>query len=134
MIDVTTFMAPAAEYILFIIRIVVGITILYYGLPKLLNLKQNAQDFRSMGFKPGWFWGTIIALVEGVGGILLILGLLIPVVAVFFGFHMLVGTIWKITSAKKPFTDWSYDILLLIIMVFFLVMGSGAWAINPVFS
>lgn len=110
---------------LLIIRLIFGITFIYYGWPKLKDLKSNADDFESMGFKPGWFWGTPIALLETFGSLAIILGLFTWFFALAFAIHMITGTIWKITSTDKSFTDWSYDLLLLSIALGFLIMGAG---------
>ena len=106
-------LAGYQEQVLFLVRLIVGIVMIYYGWPKIKDMKKNANDFVGMGFKPGWFWGTIVALVEFVGGIALIAGVYVWLVASLFGFRMIVGTIWKITKVKKPFPDYSYDLSLL---------------------
>jgi hypothetical protein len=47
---------------------------IYYGWPKIRDLGSNANDFVRMGFKPGMFWGTLIASVEFFGGLAILLG------------------------------------------------------------
>ena len=42
---------------------------------KIKNLRANAQNFEMMGFRPGIFWGTIVALTETIGSLAVILGL-----------------------------------------------------------
>lgn len=122
-------LAPYQDWVLLLARIVIGVTFLYYGLPKIKNLKSNADDFDNMGFKPGMFWGTIVALLETAGSLLLILGIYTWLIAGLIAGHMLVGTIWKITKVKKPFTDWSYDVLILVIALILLVFGGGIYTI-----
>lgn len=114
------------DWTLFIVRIIMGVIMIYYGWPKIKNLKSNAGDFVKMGFKPGMFWGTIIAFVEFFGGILVIAGFYTAIVALLFGVEMILGTIWKIVKAKKPFTDYSYDILLLALALIILTFGAGS--------
>ena len=46
-----------------------------------------------------------------------------------FGFQMIMGTIWKITKTEKPFTDWSYDLLLLAIALMLLITGPGYYVL-----
>lgn len=119
-------LAPIQDIVLLLVRIIFGTTFLYYGWPKLKDLKSNAEDFVQMGFKPGWFWGTIIALLETVGSVAVILGIFTWLMAIGFAIHMTLGTIWKITQANKPFTDWSYDLVLLSIALVLLTIGPGA--------
>ena len=118
-----------SDWVLLVVRIIIGVILIYYGWPKVKDLKKNAEDFVEMGFKPGWFWGTLIALLEFFGGILMIIGVLVPLVAALFGIEMIVGMIWKITKVKKPFTDWSYDLLLLALMLLLLITGTGSYVI-----
>lgn len=125
-------LAPLDQFVdivLLVVRIVFGIVFLYYGYPKLKDLKSNANDFEQMGFKPGWLFGTPVALLETVGSLLIILGFFTWLAAAGFVLHMLTGMIWKITKTDKPFTDWSYDLLLLLIALMLLVTGPGAYNI-----
>lgn len=122
---------PLSRYedlILLIVRIILGILMIYYGSSKVKDFKSNAKDFEKMGLKPGIFWGSIIAILEFFGGFLIILGLYVEVVAVLFAFEMISGTIWKITKTNKPFTDWSYDLLLLAIALILATFGAGNYA------
>ncbi len=123
---IEAFFIENRDIFILILRIIAGSFMVYYGWPKVKNLRSNAGDFVKMGFKPGWLWGTIVALVEFVGGILIILGVWIPLVAFLFGFEMLVGTIWKIFKAGKPFKDWSYDLLFFSLMLSLILLGSGS--------
>lgn len=118
---------------LLIARLVAGIVLLYYGWPKMKGLGANADWFTSIGFGPGIFWGTIVAFVEFFGGISMLTGFLVPIAALLFGFQMIVGTIWKITGPKKPFTDYSYDLILLALMLLLFAFGPGAYTITVLF-
>jgi len=112
---------------LLIVRLVLGAVMVYYGLPKIKDLAKNAKDFKKMGFGHGMFWGTIVAVLEFFGGIAIVVGIYPLVVAFLFGFQMIVGTVWKITKVKKPFPDWSYDIILLALTLVLLAFGTGSY-------
>ncbi len=114
-----------------LIRLVLGIVMVYYGIPKIKDLKANADNFVKMGFNPGFFWGTIVALLEFFGGIAIILGFYSGLIAIFFAIQMAVGVIWKITKTDKPFTDWSYDVILLMLCFVIIAFGPGLYAITP---
>jgi putative oxidoreductase len=114
---------------LLIVRLVMGIVFIYYGWPKIKNLKSNAADFVSMGFKPGWFWGTVVAALEFFGGLAILLGVLAHVFGGLMVLHMLTGTIWKMTKTDKPFTDYSYDLLLGALGLVLLVFGAGVYSL-----
>jgi len=129
MYEIVNLSSGIENILLLLVRIIIAVVMIYYGLPKLRDLKSNGNDFVQMGFKPGIFWGTIIALLEFFGGIAMMVGFYIWVVAILFGFEMFMGTLWKITKAKKPFTDYSYDVLLLALMIMLFITGPGAFTL-----
>ncbi len=119
------------RFILTLLRIVLGAVMMYYGWPKIRDLRANARDFVGMGFKPGWFWGTLIALVEFPGGILVVVGVFAEIAAAFFAFQMLVGTFWKLKN-KKDFTEYSYDLQLFALGLIAWKLGPGAFSLVSV--
>ena len=116
------------NWILFFIRVLMGIFLVYYGWPKIKNLKSTAEDFVGMGFRPGVLWGTLIAVVEFFGGIAMLTGVDAELVASVFGFEMIVGTFWKL-KLKKSFIDYSYDLQLLALCVVLMTFGAGLYSI-----
>ena len=118
-------LALFSDQVLVLLRAFVGLTFAYYGWPKIKNLRSNAKDFVSMGYKPGWFWGTLVAFLEFFGGLALAIGCLSGLLSALFAIQMSIGTVWKITETDKSFTDWSYDVLLLFLMLILLAFGSG---------
>ena len=114
----------SSDWILAFIRVIMGVILLYYGWPKIRNLRSNANDFVAMGFRPGLLWGTVIAVVEFFGGLAMLAGLYAELAASLFGFQMIVGTFWKI-KIKKDFTDYSYDLQLLALCVAIMNFGAG---------
>jgi uncharacterized membrane protein YphA (DoxX/SURF4 family) len=116
------------EWILLLSRIVLAAVMIYYGWPKIRDLNANAREFVEMGFKPGMLWGTIIALVEFVGGIVIFLGIYAELAAALFAYQMMVGTFWKL-KINKPFTDYSYDLQLFALSIILMSQGAGAFAV-----
>ena len=102
---------------------------IYYGWPKIRDLGSNANDFVRMGFKPGMFWGTLIAGVEFFGGIAILLGFYAELAAALFAFQMMVGTFWKL-KIGKPFSDYSYDIQLFALSLTIMFHGAGRYALT----
>lgn len=117
--------AQFSDLALLIPRVILGVVFFYHGWPKIKDLRANARDFEAMGFKPGWLWGTPIASLETFGSLLVLVGIFLAVVPVLFIAHMTMGTLWKVISTDKPFTDWSYDLLLLSLAVMFTITGPG---------
>lgn len=120
---------PSALILLFT-RIVLGSLMLYYGFPKMRNLKSNAADFVGMGFAPSFLWGTLVAFAEFFGGLGVLLGVYAEFFAAAFGFQMIVGTLWKI-KIKKSVGDYSYDVLLLNLCVLLMMLGPGVYSLVP---
>jgi len=112
------------DWILLFGRVILAIVMVYYGWPKIKKFRTNAEDFVEMGFKPGMFWGTLVALVEFVGGIGILLGFSVELAAALFGFQMIVGTFWKL-KLRKSFPDYSYDLQLLALCVVLMAFGPG---------
>ena len=119
-----------SDWLLFFIRLIFGIIFIYYGQSKIKDLKKNASDFDSMGFKPGLLFGTPIAFLEFFASILIILGVYVELIASFFAAHMIMGTVWK-QKVKKPFTDYTYDIMLLLLSLVLIVFGAGRFDMVP---
>lgn len=119
-----------AEWILLLLRAILAVVMIHYGLPKVRNLRSNADDFVQMGFKPGMFWGTLIAVVEFFGGLAILLGTYAELAAALFAFQMLVGTFWKL-KIRKGFADYSYDIQLFALCLVVMWQGAGAYAVAP---
>ena len=112
------------------LRVFVGIIFFAHGTPKIKNLKQTAQNFEMMGFKPGNLWGPFIAILEFFGGILLILGWFTQLLALLFAVEMLVATFWKIKSGQKFIDGFELDFLLVLSCLILLTSGAGYYAFD----
>lgn len=117
------------DWILLFSRVVLAMVMIYYGWPKIRDLRSNANDFVQMGFKPGMFWGTLIAGVEFFGGIAILLGYYAELAAALFAFQMMVGMFWKL-KIRKPFSDYSYDIQLFALSLTIMFHGAGRYALK----
>lgn len=115
------------------LRIIIALTFLAHGLPKLKNLSATAQGFEAMGFRPGRFWGTFIALLEGIGGFLLLIGLGSQIFGILYAGQMLVATIWKIRNGQKFINGYELDLLLLVGSLVLATSGGGLFALDSYF-
>ncbi len=102
---------------------------LHYGIPKVMDLMANAGEFSEMGFKPGMFWGTIVALVECFGGIAVLLGFYSDFFAALYAFELLTSFLWKLKT-EAEFADYSYDLNLFALCIFVMGWGPGTWALT----
>lgn len=117
-----------------LIRLEVGFVFFTHGLTKLQHMSATTHMFIGMGF-PSWV-GGFIALLETIGGVALILGIVTRVFAVAFGIEMLVAAFLSMGHAGMggmPPT-WQSTLsgmeMFLSIMSFALaLMGSGRYSL-----
>ncbi len=117
-----------------LLRVGLAAVFIVHGYPKLFGgLESTAQFFESIGIKPGKFWALVVGLVELVGGILLLVGLFVQLVAMLLVINMIVA-IWKV-KFKVGFSSpagggWEFDFVLLIMALTLLLLGGGAYSID----
>ena len=115
---------------LLLLRLVVGLIFVVHGWPKLRDLKGTAGNFEGMGFKPGTFWGTLVALVEFVGGLAIFFGLYTGLAALLIGIEMLVGIFWKMSRGQGLAGGYELDLILLAGCIALLTLGPGVYSIE----
>lgn len=126
---ITDSLSPYMEPLL---RITTGAFLIPHGWGKLFGgLEGTAQFFESVGFTPGYELALAVALLEVVGGLFLVLGLLTrPVaiaVAVFMAqaalFHAPNGFMWNNGG-------YEYPLFWMIAALFFAVRGGGRLSLD----
>jgi putative oxidoreductase len=74
-------------YVAFITRVWMGINMVIHGYPKIRSFKQTAQQTnQALGIPIKVTY--LASILEFFGGIFLIIGLIVPVVAIFFAIFM----------------------------------------------
>lgn len=122
-----------SDWALLILRVVMGLIFIVHGWPKIKDLKTVSQNFSAMGFKPGGFWGPLVAIVEFFGGLVLIAGLYAQVIAALFVIQFLVITIWKIAKKSTFVGSLELDVILLAAALALLTLGAGAFSLDRFF-
>ena len=115
------------------LRLVAAAIFLAHGWPKLKSIKTTQQNFGMMGFRPGWLWGTIVALLEGLGGPLLLIGFLVQPLGVLLAFQMVVATFWKLKQGQKFVNGYELDLLLVAALLVLATAGAGALSVDNYF-
>jgi putative oxidoreductase len=123
-------LAPLADLVLLLVRLVTGVVMVYYGWPKILDPARHIREFEATGFKPVALWATVILVVEFFGGLAVLLGLYTWLAAALFAGEMATGAAWKLVKARKPFPDYSYDLQLLALCLVLLAFGPGAFSLD----
>ena len=82
-----------APYAPTILRVMVGVTFFFNGLPKLQNIPGNVNFLSSIGVPLPQLFGPLVAIVETFGGILLIVGLGTRLLSLYYVGEMAITTI-----------------------------------------
>lgn len=115
-----------------LLRVVLGVVFIVHGYPKFKTFSQFAGWLGSMGFRPAKFWAFVAASVEFFGGILLVLGIGVPIVGILLAIQMLVA-MWKVKWGKVGFTDtggWELDLIYLVAALSLVMMGGGMYSLG----
>lgn len=129
-----TILFPYADWGVLLLRVIFGLIFLIHGWPKLKNLKGTQAWFDSVGFKPGVFWGTLVALLEVFGGLLLIVGFLTQIISILLAIQMFVITIWKIKIGQKFVSGYELDLILLGVAIAFMLNGGATYALDAYYN
>lgn len=120
-----SFLAP------FLLRLTVGLIFIDLGVLKLKGEKERwVASFDTLGLRPADLFVTLYALLQIVGGFLLLMGLWTQIAALMF--VIFTGTElyteWKAREILKR--DIVFYILLFIISFSLLLTGAGAYAVD----
>jgi putative oxidoreductase len=105
------------------IRILAGITFIVHGLPKLSNIPGTQQFFSNMVGLPAEM-ALPIGLLEVIGGIAILVGILTRVASILFIIEM-IGAILVAKLSKGFVGGYEFDLLLIAISISLLLTGPG---------
>jgi len=111
------------------IRLMAGIAFIIHGLPKFENLQGTQGFFASVGIPADL--ALLIGLLEVIGGILLILGIVTRITSILFIIEMIGAVL--IVKAGNSFTGeggYEVDLLLMAISISLLLSGPGRLSIE----
>lgn len=116
------------DWALLFVRLALGSILIFHGYPKLKNFTNTIAWFGSIGFRPGWLWGTVAAVVEFIGGLALVGGVLVRLaaLAVLGQFIVIIG--WHLVRRDK-FKAYELDLMALTAAGVLTVFGGGAFIV-----
>ncbi|HXT83018.1 MAG TPA: DoxX family protein [Verrucomicrobiae bacterium] len=109
------------------LRIIIGITFIIHGLPKLVGVGKTQGFFGHMGLPPEL--ALPIALLEVIGGIVLICGILTRITSILLIIEM-IGAIFTAKISKGFVGGYELDLLLIFIAMSLLISGPGRISIE----
>ncbi|MBF0499723.1 MAG: DoxX family protein [Candidatus Riflebacteria bacterium] len=113
----------------FVLRVGIGIIMMGHGIPKLMAGPELWEKLgMAMGnfgihFFPA-FWGFMCAVAEGVGGLLLLLGLFVRIASGFMTFNMCVAISMHLFKGDT-FQVYSHPLSLMVVFLSLMIMGGG---------
>ncbi len=125
---------PFGDWMHLVLRLVVAVIFLAHGFPKIKDLKTTAGNFNAMGFRPGAFWGGYAAILEVVGGVLLLFGVGVQILGLLFAGEMLVAGLWKMKNGQKLINGYELDLLLFAACLALATWGGGLLAFDNGFK
>lgn len=109
------------------LRIIAGIGFIMHGLPKLLDIPGTQNSFINMGLPPDL--AIIIGLLETIGGLAILLGILTRIAAGLLAINM-IGAIIQVKISKGFIGGYELDLLYLAIMISLMITGPGNFSIE----
>ena len=126
----TLVLALFSDWALIVLRGTVALIMIVHGWPKVKNLGATSQSFSAMGFRPGKFWGPLVAIVEFFGGLALIAGFYAQVVAALIAVEFLVVIFWKLIKRTAFKGDLELDLLIFVAALVLLTFGGGFYSLD----
>lgn len=121
-----------SDWAFLVLRIALGVVMIYHGFPKLKNLKATGEAFSGMGFRPGVFWAWIVGILEGIGGVFLVIGLLTQVVSLLLAMEFLV-ILLKLKKFRNM-KEYELDLVIFASLLVLVTVGGGVASIDGFFG
>ena len=115
------------DYGLLPIRIMAGLTLIAHGLPKFFDVSGGYGFFESVNLPPELF--VPIALLEVVGGLAILLGILTRIASALLIIEML-GVILMVKLSKGFIGGYEFELLLISIFISLVILGPGKISIE----
>jgi putative oxidoreductase len=120
-------MDPVLGYGLLPIRIIAGITFIAHGVPKFFGVSEGYGFFQSVNLPPELF--VPIALLEVIGGLAILLGILTRIASALLIIEML-GAVLMVKLSKGFIGGYEFELLLIAICLSLVIMGPGKISIE----
>jgi putative oxidoreductase len=113
-----------------LLRIGVGLIFIYAGWGKLTGIEGTQQFFGNVGIPMAGIMAWVVAVVEFVGGIMVLVGFRIQIPAMLLAFIMVVAILATKLGGEDVFRGMRLDLLLLLTSLALVITGSGKYALG----
>ena len=130
-----TWLSQYRDIGLLFLRIGIGIMMALHGFPKLAGglpaweKLGHAMGHLGINFFPG-FWGFSCAMVETLGGVLLVIGFCFRPVTILLTLNFIVATVLLYKTNSGDFTTWSRPAEMLILFFSLIFIGAGKYSVD----
>ncbi|MGH7658347.1 MAG: DoxX family protein [Gemmatimonadales bacterium] len=117
---------------LLLLRITLAAILLYHGIPKALNYSATLESFNSMGIPAPALTLAFAVIVEVVGGVLILLGVLTEITGLLVAIEMLGAIVTVHWANGFDFTKvgWEHPFTVLMIALALVLAGPGAYSVG----
>lgn len=115
-----------------LLRIGVGLIFIVAGWGKLNGIEGTADFFGNIGIPLPAIMAWVVAIVEFVGGIMVLVGYRIQLPALLLAFTMLVAIITTKLGGDEVFRAMRLDLMLLLASLALTFMNSGSYSVDAV--
>jgi putative oxidoreductase len=128
-----------------LLRLVLATVFLIHGGGKLFGpvwfgggggIQGTTSYFESLGMTPGLLWAIVDGVAEFGAGLLLLVGLVVPLAAAVVVIDMLVAmlksTLWKGFIVDKPGGGFELNLVLMVVAVAVGLLGAGPVSLDRV--
>ena len=113
-----------------LLRIGVGLIFIMAGYGKLTGIEGVVGFFGNIGIPMPSIMAWVVAIVEFVGGIMVLVGYRIQIPAVLLAIIMLVAIITVKLGADNVFQSMRLELMLLLASLFIATSGSGKYSLD----
>jgi putative oxidoreductase len=113
-----------------LLRIGIGLIFIYAGWGKLTGIEGTQEFFGNIGIPLAGIMAWVVAVVEFVGGIMVLVGFRIQIPALLLAFIMVVAILTTKVGGEDVFRGMRLDLLLLLTSLALVITGSGKYALG----
>lgn len=115
---------------LLLLRVGVGVIFIVAGWEKLTGIENVQAFFGNVGIPLAGFMAWVVALVEFIGGIMVLVGYKVELPSLLLAFIMVVAIFTVKLGGDGGFSGMRIDIMLLLTSLAIAIMGSGEYSLD----
>jgi len=115
----------------FILRVVLGLIVINLGYLKLRKESSLWQElFKTINFEPAKLFVRVLALIEIIGGAMLIIGLYTQLTSIVFSILFFCEAVLEYRDSVLERRNITFYILMFVISISLIFLGAGAFAFD----